>query len=394
MPDALHDLPELPVARGCPYEPPEGQRRLRRTDPIVRVRLRDGRPAWLVTGYEQARAALADRRLTADRTHPNSPLPIPARTGARPAEPVRRPALLGSEGPEHTRQRRLLLSAFTHKRVTAMRPALRRIVDRHLDAMIAAGPPADLVSSFALPVPSLAICELLGVPYADHAFFERQARLRHDPEHAGTALAELGAYLSDLIGAKSADPGDGLLDDLIARRVDLGELVGFALVLLIAGHATTSSMISYGTLALLERHGRLTDPRERGPEVPDLVEELLRFISLDFGMLPRVATTELDIGGRLVAAGDAVLVATGTANHDPTLVDHPDELSPHRPGRPRHLSFGHGVHQCLGQNLARAELQIAFSELAGRLPGLRLAIPAVRLTVTPGTGLDELPVTW
>ncbi|WP_246257782.1 cytochrome P450 [Amycolatopsis anabasis] len=398
MTETSASLPDLPTARTCPYQPPEGQRRLRESGPVVRVRLPDGRPAWLVTGYEQARSLLADQRLTADRTHPNSPMPIPVPVTRHAQVSGLRPMLLGFEGQEHNRQRKMLTSAFTVKRVAALRPRLQRIVDEHLDRMIAAGPPADLVSSFALPVPSLAICELLGVPYADHAFFERQARLRHDPGRAPEALTELGDYLQRLVQAKRSDLGDGLLDELLARQVrhgtlDQAELVGFALVLLIAGHATTAGMISYGTLALLEHPDQLAILRGDGRRLPDMVEELLRFVSLDFGTLPRVATTDIEIAGLRIDAGDGVLIAIGAANRDETLVERPDELDLRRVGT-THLAFSHGIHQCLGQHLARAELQIALSALFGRLPNLRLNGPADRLTTTPGAGLDVLPVAW
>ncbi|MGV9638573.1 cytochrome P450 [Nocardia rhamnosiphila] len=181
----------------------------------------------------------------------------------------------------------------------------------------------------------------------------------------------------------------------ISRQTDPIELVDIAQTLLIAGHVTTSSMIAYGTLALLENRDQLTVFREADQEeIPNFIEELLRFISLDTGMLPRVATIEIEIGGRRISEGDAVFVATGVANYDETLVERPDELDLHRSTPVRHLSFGHGIHHCLGHNLARAELQIALSALMGRLPSLRMAVPADRITITPGSGPDSLPVTW
>ncbi|GGS67422.1 cytochrome P450 [Nonomuraea spiralis] len=387
-------LPGLPTVKSCPYLPADGYRPSRRPGggAVTKVRLPDGREAWAVTGYAEGRALLADPRLTADRTHPGSPLPLPDVPGPRT-----RPMLLGAEGKEHQRQRRALISAFTVRRITALRPRLEQLANDRLDTLLAAGPPADLVSGFALPVPSLAICELLGVPYEDRAFFERQARLRHDPEHAPQAMAELSGYLDGLVRAKQSAPGDGLIDDLLAHQVKQGtidrdEVVGLALVLLIAGHVTTSGMISLGTLALLEHPEQLAAVRSGTLALPGVVEELLRYVSSE-GLLPRVAIEDVEVGGRLIREGDGVLIVTSVANRDETLLDRPLELDVHRPAG-QHLTFGHGIHQCLGQNLARAELETAFRALFTRIPSLTLAVPAGELTTTRGSGLTSLPVTW
>ncbi|MFI6793110.1 cytochrome P450 [Nonomuraea sp. NPDC050383] len=386
-------LPELPTVRSCPYRPADGYQPSRwNGGAVAKVRLPGGRQGWAVTGYAEGRALLADPRLTADRSHPGSPLPIPATAG-----PHARPMLLGVEGREHQRQRRALIPAFTVKRITALRPRLEQLVNERLDALLAAGPPADLVADFALPVPSLAICELLGVPYEDHAFFEAQARLRHDPERGAQAMAELGRYLDDLVRAKQSEPGDGLIDELLAHQVPLGtigrdEVVGLALVLLIAGHATTAGLISMGTLALLEHPVQLAAVRSGEAALPAVVEELLRYVSSE-GALPRVALEDVEVGGHLIRAGDGVLIVTSVANRDETLLERPLELDVHRPAG-QHLTFSHGIHQCLGQNLARAELEIAFRALFTRIPSLSLAAPAGDLTTTRGSGLNALPVTW
>ncbi|MEV0346977.1 cytochrome P450 [Nonomuraea sp. NPDC050680] len=386
-------LPELPTVRSCPYRPADGYEPSRwNGGAVTKVRLPGGRKAWAVTGYAEGRALLADPRLTADRAHPGSPLPIPAAPGPRA-----RPMLLGVEGQEHRRQRKALMPTFTLKRVTALRPRLEHLVNERLDALLAAGPPADLVSGFALPVPSLAICELLGVPYEDHAFFERQARLRHDPERGAQAMAELGRYLDALVRTKQTDPGDGLIDELLTSQVPLGtidrdEVVGLALVLLIAGHATTSGMISMGTLALLEHPGQFAAIRSGAVALLGVVDELLRYVSGE-GALPRVALEDIEIDGQLIRAGDGVLIVTSVANRDKALLDRPLELDVHRPPG-SHLTFGYGTHQCLGQNLARLELEIAFRALVTRIPSLRLAVPAGELTTTRGSGLNALPVTW
>ena len=380
--------PVVPLPRQCPYEPAAEYERFRAEAPLRKVRLADGRPAWLVLGYAEARALLADPRLTADRTHPSSPLPVRLPAMSRPL------VLLGAEGDDQRRQRRMLIPAFTLKRVNALRPRLQAIVDKRLDDMLRAGPPVDLVPAFAMPVPSLAICELLGVPYADHEFFEENARLRHDPEHGQAASLRLSEYLMRLVEDKRRDPGDGLLDELLAQHYrdggDLAELAGLGVALLVAGHATTSNMISLGTLTLLRHPDQLAALAEG---LPAAVEELLRYASFDSAGLPRVATEDVTIAGQVIRAGEGVLIGTAVANRDPALLDRPGTLDTRRPPG-HHLAFGHGIHQCLGQNLARAELQIALSSLFRRLPGLRLAADDGGLTTTTGAGLDELLVAW
>ncbi|MBN0042670.1 cytochrome P450 [Streptomyces actuosus] len=403
-PEALAAEPSAPVAfpqdRTCPYHPPAAYDPLRATRPLARITLFDGRPAWLVTGHAAARALLADPRLSSDRTRPGFPVAT-ARFGS-PRR--RRTALLGVDDPEHHTQRRMLAPSFTLRRAAALRPGIRRVVDGRLDAMIAQGPPADLVAAFALPVPSMVICSLLGVPYADHEFFEEQSRrLLRGPSVEDTldARDRLDEYLGGLIDRKRTGPcGDGVLDDLVRERlreggVDRDELVALAVILLIAGHETTANMISLGTYTLLRHPDRLAELRGDPALVPAAVEELLRMLSIADGLL-RLATEDVEVAGTVIRAGEGVLFATSVVNRDDTVYADPDALDLHRPAR-HHVAFGFGVHQCLGQNLARAELEIALQTLFARLPGLRLAIPADRIPFKPGDtiqGMLELPVTW
>ncbi|MFI6949542.1 cytochrome P450 [Streptomyces sp. NPDC050422] len=390
----------FPQNRTCPYHPPTGYPSASRGQQSVsRVRLFDGRTVWLVTGHAEARALLVDPRLSSDRENPA--FPFFARRQA--ATTQKRVELLGLDDPEHNVQRRMLIPSFTVRRAAALRPSIQGIVDRLLDAMVEQGPPAELVNAFALPVPSMVICALLGVPYADHEFFEAQSRklLRgpdgSDVEAARDALSE---YFRVLIERKRREPGDGLLDELIAKQLetgalDLDELVRLAQILLVAGHETTANMISLGTLTLLQHPDQLALMRDGGDRVPAVVEELLRFLSIADG-LSRVAVEDIEVGGVTLRAGDGVLLSTAVVNRDEAAFPSPDELDLGRGAR-NHVAFGFGIHQCLGQNLARAELEIALPALFGRLPGLRLAVPAEEIPFKPGDtvqGLIELPVTW
>ncbi|QES44518.1 cytochrome P450 [Streptomyces venezuelae] len=394
---------EFPQDRTCPYHPPTAYAPLREDFPFSRVRLFDGRSVWLVTGRAAARELLIDPRLSADRE--NEAFPAPTERFARLRD--RRIALLGVDDPEHNVQRRMLIPSFSVKRIAALRPQIQATVDLLLDAMVEQGPPAELVSAFALPVPSMVICALLGVPYSDHEFFEEQSRrLLRGPTAEDTQAARdaMDAYFYDLIEKKRAEPGEGLLDELIAEQlasgaVDPEELVRLATILLIAGHETTANMISLGTFTLLQHPDRLAELRAGlradPPLLPGAVEELLRFLSIADGLL-RVAKEEIETPAGTIRVDDGVVFATSLINRDDTVFEGPEDLDWHRRDR-HHLAFGFGIHQCLGQNLARAELEIALGTLFARLPGLRLAAPAQDIPFKPGDtiqGMLELPVTW
>ncbi|MET8459111.1 cytochrome P450 [Streptomyces parvulus] len=388
-----------PQDRTCPYHPPAGYDALRATRPLARVTLFDGRPAWLVTGHTTARGLLADQRLSTDRRRDG----FPATSARLTAVQGRSPALLGVDDPEHRAQRKMVIPEFTLKRAAALRPRIQEIVDGRLDAMTAQGPPADLVPAFALPVPSMVICALLGVPYADHDFFEEQSRrlLRGPrPEDTREARDRLEAYLGELVDRKRRSPGEGLLDDLVRQQLaegalDRDQLIAFAVILLVAGHETTANMISLGTFTLLRNPARLAELRADPALLPGAVEELMRMLSIADGLL-RTAVEDIEVEGHTIRAGDGVVFSTSVINRDETVYPEPDVLDWYRPAR-HHVAFGFGIHQCLGQNLARAELEIALRSLFERLPGLRLAAPAEEIAFKPGDtiqGMLELPVAW
>jgi cytochrome P450 len=382
-----------PRAAGCPFDPPSNYRR-----ESGRLSLWDGLPCWLLTDYQQVRTVLMDRRFSADARHPRFPFIVPVR---RELIAERQQSFLRMDDPEHARLRRMMTTDFLIKKVDALRPRIQRIVDQTLDEMIAVGSPVDLVSSFALPVPSLVICELLGVPYADHEYFQEQGRLLLDTSQgmdvSQRAFDALTAYLTEVAAGKRAEP-DGIVAKLVAKgELTAEEVAANGLLLLLAGHETTANMTSLSTLALL-RHPDQAERLRQDPElITGAVEELLRYLTIVHTGVPRVALERVDLGGGVVVEqGDGVLCMLSTANRDPELFGDAEQLNVERDAR-RHLAFGFGVHQCLGQPLARAELQIALGTLLQRLPGLRLAVPFEELRFRSEAliyGLRELPVAW
>jgi cytochrome P450 len=299
----------------------------------------------------------------------------------------------------------MLTREFMVKQVAALRPRIKAIVDELLDDLQARTPPADLVEAFALPLPSLVICELLGVPYGDHHYFQERTRtiLRRatPPEDAMRAADELYDYLDRFVTGQEEVPADTLIGRLVVDRrrtgdLDHDQLVGIALLLLVAGHETTANMTSLSVLSVLQHPEWLAALRADPALVPAAVEELLRFHTIVQYGVPRVATADVEIDGALIRAGEGVILSLAAANRDGEAFAHPDELDIHRQA-PSHVAFGFGVHQCLGQPLARVELQVALAAIVDRLPGLRLAIPSDEVPFRDDMliyGVHALPVMW
>ncbi|GAA1413101.1 cytochrome P450 [Kitasatospora putterlickiae] len=385
----------------CPFAPPPAYTEAARTGPVSRAELPDGTPCWLVTGYQEVRAVLSDRRFSADARRPAFPFLNEARRELVAANP----SFLRLDDPEHARLRRMVTGDFLVKRVEAMRPGIQRIVDEALDRMTAGDGPADLIADFALPVPSLVICLLLGVPYEDREAFQANSRvlLTTEPNDLDVSRAqdELLDYLAGLAERKRSEPGEDILSRLVLRDdLTLREIASIGVLLLVAGHETTANMIGLSTALLLrhpEQAARLADPAA----VPGAVEELLRLITIVHTGVPRQAMEDVELGGTLIRAGDGVMVMLSTANRDDGLFGAEghlgvDEVDLGREAR-RHVAFGFGVHQCLGQPLARAELQIALATLFRRLPGLRRAVTEEELEFRTDAliyGLRSLPVVW
>ncbi|WP_214322369.1 cytochrome P450 [Nonomuraea sediminis] len=354
-----------------------------------RIRSADGHLGWLATTHAEVRTVLGDPRFSARQE-----LKHPLRQAVRPND-AREPAapgwFPGMDAPEHTRYRRMVHAQFSPRRMRQLEPRIREITQERLNAM--KGPTADLIREFALPIPSLVICELLGVPYGDHEFFEEQTALiaRLDPR-AQEALGALGKYLGELVASKRDQPGDDLVSGLIKEgELSDEELVNIALLLLVAGHETTANMIGLGVLTLLEEPACIEALR-RDPGAA--VEELLRRLSI-VGTISRAALEDVEVEGTLVGAGDTVTLDLMAANHDAAVFDEPDRLVLDREEARLQLAFAHGPHLCLGHHLARLEMRIAYLALFDRFPGLRVAAPYEDLVFKQGAvrGLVELPVT-
>jgi len=387
-------------ATGCPLDPAPALSEYLQKGPMRRVRLWDGSTPWLVAGYAEQRALLADPRVSSVPASPG----FPNFTNAFAASGF---SFVVRDDPEHNRLRRTVIAQFTVKRAEAMRPRVQEIVDEQLDRMLAGPNPADLVEAFALPVPSLVICELLGVPYADHDMFQATSgAILHQettPEGRAAAAGALYQYIDTLIGARFAEPGDDLLSEL-TERISAGELTWpeaaeIGVLVLLAGHETTANMIALGVVALLEHpdqlallRANLDDPKL----VASAVEELLRYLTIAHGGRRRAALEDITVGGQTIRAGEGMILVNETGNRDPAVFTDPDRLDLVRDAR-SHLSFGFGVHQCLGQPLARIELQTVYRTLLERAPNLELAAGLDEIPFKHDGfvyGLYRLPVTW
>jgi len=396
--------PEIPLhMRRAGFDPVPELAAVREDEGVRRVVTSFGTPAWLVTRYADVKEVLAD----AGRFSVAGPRPFEeagvARMSAEEQRQMRAGNLLGFDPPEHTRLRRMLTPEFTVRRMRRLEPRIVEIVDEHLDALEKAGPPADLVSGFALPVPSLVICELLGVPYADRAEFQARTSRQLDlsiPMPERLALGrESRAYMSELVARAQAAPGEDMLGMLVREHggdLTRDELIGIAGLLLVAGHETTSNMLGLGTLALLCHPEQLALVRDDPNLVPPAVEELLRWLGIVHSGIPRTTTVDVELAGRSIPAGSLLVLALATANRDPDLVRRPEHFDVTRDAA-GHVAFGHGVHHCLGAPLARMEMRIAFPALLRRFPDLALAVPFDEVGFRAFHfvyGLHALPVTW
>ena len=389
---------QLPIDRpaGCPFDPPGELARLREQDPLRPMRYPDGHIGWLATGHSAVRALAADPRFSSRYELLHYPFPG-AGVSELPPAPVG--DLTGIDPPEHTRYRRLLAGRFTVRRMRELTARVEEITTDHLDAMERHGGPVDLVQAYAHPVPALMICELLGVPDADRAAFQALAAavsgLEVTEEEQFAACTALQDTMRELVAAKRARPTDDLLSDLTTSDLSDAELAGIGGFLLAAGLDTTANMIGLGTFALLS-HPAQADALRADPALAETaVEELLRYLSIAHTGV-RAALEDVELEGRLIKAGDSVTVSVQAANRDPAKFADPDTLDLRRKAT-GHLAFGHGIHQCLGQQLARVELRVALPALFTRFPALRLAVPPQDVPLRTGMnihGVHRLPVAW
>ncbi|GAA0936764.1 cytochrome P450 [Nonomuraea longicatena] len=389
-------LAGLPLARPAdrPWDPPAELVALRERGPLWRLTFPDGHLGWLALSHSLVRTVFADPRFSSRYELMHLPT---ADVGPLPPAPLG--DMTGLDAPDHTRYRKLLAGKFTVRRMAQLTARVQEITEEHLDAMRAHGPGLDLIEHFARPVPATAICELLGVPYADRAEFQsnaaRLSAVEATPEEHYAAYAALGEYIAALVTAKRKDPTDDLLSDLTTTELSDDELAALGAFLLGAGLDTTTNMIGLGTFVLLEHPAQLSLLREDPGLAPGAVEELMRFLSIvPLGV--RSALEDVELGGELIRAGESVTLGMHVANRDPAKYPDPDVLDLRREAA-GHVSFGHGIHQCLGQQLARVEMRAAFPALFARFPGLRLDVAPLEVPMRDGMdiyGVRRLPVTW
>jgi cytochrome P450 len=377
--------------------------RLRADEPVCRATMPNGVPIWLITRYDDARAALTDGRLCKDNHRLTEIMRAKlAETGAvTELSGLYTKHMLNADPPDHTRLRNLLTRSFTARRVELLRPYILRIATELLDELAAAQGEVDLIAGFALPLPSIVIGELLGVPESDGELFQQwsSAMLNGRPEHSLPASRQLIEYLNGLIATKSDTPGDDLLSAL-AQETETGdrlsneELVATAILLLVAGHETTANLIGNGAHRLLSDPELATALRARPDGIPRVVEELLRVDSPVMLATHRYTAQPVQVGDVTIPEGEVVVIAVGSANRDERRFSRPDELDVHR-GHGGHVAFGHGMHYCLGAPLARLEAEVALGQLLIRFPDARIELPSAELRRRQATimnGYAALPV--
>jgi cytochrome P450 len=387
-----------PTVRLNPFDPPPELAKYRQDEPVRRMRYPDGHVGWLVTSHALARKLLTDTRFSARSEFKRAPVNRP---GADPfyGAPALPGWLVDMDAPEHTRLRQQLAGKFTARRMREIRPRIEGIVDELLSAMARQGGPVDLVASFALPVPSLVICELLGVPYEDRAEFQRNSEilfsLKATADEAAEAMDRLYGFLRRL--SREGGLSDGLLSLLAADgSLDAEEIAGVGVLLLTAGHESTSSSLALSTLALLAHPEQLAAFRDDPSITDNAVEELLRYLSVFHFGVPRTPLEDVEFEGHLMKAGESVTVSIPSANRDPGWFTDPDRLDFTRKTS-GHMAFGYGIHQCLGQNLVRMEMRTALPALLRRFPTLALAVPPEEIPLASDMsvyGVHRLPVIW
>ncbi|GAC70370.1 cytochrome P450 [Gordonia soli] len=397
-------VPYFPMDRDarCPFAPPDGTRVLRESNPVSRVEIWDGSRPWLVTGHAEQKALLGDPRISVDEKLPGFPHwneGMAANVGMRPK------SVFNSDGADHSHFRRMMTRAFTFKRVKELRPFIQETTDELIDTILAGPKPADLVATLALPLPSIVISQMLGVPYDSHAFFQENSVKSVDryatPEENMQAFAAMFMFMLELVEKKMSEPADDVLSDFARHakegEIDAAEAAQMGLGMLIAGHETSANMIALGTLALLENPDQLSILRSGDDKVVgDAVEELMRYLGIIHNGQRRIALEDIEISGQHINAGDGVIIELSSSNWDPAAFPEPERLDLTRSAR-HHTGFGFGPHQCIGQQLARAELQIVYTSIFERIPDIRIAVPTEQIEFKSDRlayGVYSLPITW
>lgn len=390
---------QWPFARTCPMQPPPKLAEIREETPLTKVGLWDGSSVWLATKYDHVRTLLGNTALSSDTSAEG--FPQSSKTAVAQRSGQKNFARL--DPPEHDRQRLMLTADFMVKHVRSLRPYLDSLLDDCFDEMEKADGPVDLLRVLAQPVPANIIVQMLDLPPELSDFFldrvNRWMSLDSSPEESDAAATEVLAYFATLIEERRDGTGDDLVSRLIRDHLANGDLTAFEIqhmlhLLLVGGFDTTANMIALGTLVFLQNPEQWDKIREDPSLVPGAVEELLRYLSVAHHVGFRLAKDDVEIGDACIHAGDGVIAPIIAANHDPAVFENPGTFDVTRDAR-RHLAFGYGVHQCLGQALARVELQAVFTKLPQRFPNLALAcdFDDLRFKNALIYGIEELPVT-
>ena len=394
------DLPIWPFERADPLLPAPAFAQLRSSCPVTQVELWDGSCAWLATRYDDFKTLLRSPDLSAETSRPG----YPNSSANHQASRGNQTSFIRKDGRQHAFQRKMLTKVFSVNQVATLRPFIEEIVDQLLDDLSRMTPPVNLLAAIAEPLPAHVICKILDLPRQDSDFLNDRVNawmnLDSAPEVSAKATADLFAYLDQLVEMRAASLGDDLVSQLVrTHQSDLeftrGDLLQMLNLLIIGGFDTTANMITLGTVLLLRHPAQMAELRDAPDLMPGAIEEMLRYLSVAHHVASRVAVNDVAIRDITIHAGDGVIAAIPAANHDPEAFEDPDRFDIHRDARD-HVAFNFGVHQCLGQNLARLELQVVFAKLLDRFPTLRLAVSESELEFRNSMiyGVRELPVTW
>lgn len=408
--------PRFPFSRLKDWEPPIEYATLRATDPVSRVELWDGSEPWLVTKHADVASVLTDQRLSKQRTR--NGFPEMSMGGKLAAKSATRPTFVDMDPPEHGRQRGMVEPLFTKEAAKKLRPHIQETVDSLLAKMIEAGPGkgVDLVEKFALPVPSYIIYGILGVPLEDLEFLTHEAAVRSNgsatASEASLAAKTLVDYMRGLVDKRMQEPKDDLISKLVTEQVKPGNIdkedaAQIAFLLLVAGNATMVHMIALGVVTLLHNPEQLAALKSNPSLAPLFVSELCRYHTGSSFATRRVAKEEISLCGHAIKAQEGIIAATQSASRDEDVFSDPDvfdimRFAPKDQGGRgedwwQAMGFGWGEHRCVGEWLARAEMEIVFATLFQKLPDLKVAVPFENIQWTPLTrdvGITELPVVW
>ena len=396
------ELLDFPVERTSPFSMPEIYETLQKEQPFCRVRNRiDGTEPWLITRYEDCREVLINTAVSADPTVEGYP-----QLSAGHAATARRPGdFVYMDDPEHARFRGYIAREFLVREVSALKPDIEWIIDHLADQMLEKGPPLDLVTEFALAVPSMVICKILGVSYENHELFQTtaQTRLKIDNtvEDTVDSLERLFAYLNQIVSEKERKPTDDLLSRLAAHintgEVTHEEVVNISRLLISAGHETTANLITLGTVLLITHPDQFSALMNNPELAPQATEEILRYTSIVHATPRRTALEDIEVNGHRIRKGEGIVPLTAVANRDPSVFEEPNRFNIHRKEAKRHLAFNYGPHFCLGANLARLEMQIVMERFYPRFLNLDIAVPYDEIDFKLDSfmlGAHSLPVKW